>query len=80
MGKELNFGKLNALFESGKEFELSDVEYCKQVGKPLPKGKSYLINKSPLAREARKHGYSLQINEAAVIQRIVIFKKIQGKR
>ena len=40
MGKKLNLDALHDLFEQGKDFRLSDQEYAKRVGYPLPQRKA----------------------------------------
>ncbi len=47
MGKKLDFSELTALFETGKDFELTAAEYETKVGKALPKGEYYIKNRCP---------------------------------
>ena len=57
---KLNFEKIIPLFESNQEFSLTESQYEKSVGKPLPK------NDSALAKEAKKRGYYIEIKERTV--------------
>lgn len=76
MGKKLDFSELTALFETGKDFELTAAEYETKVGKALPKDKYYIKNVSPIAAEAKSKGYKVEVEEQPVILRKLIFKKI----
>lgn len=72
MSKKPNLKSLESFFEKGKDFELTDAQYEKKTGAPLPKGKSYTTKKSALAKEANCHGYFLE-----VIEKKVLFKKMR---
>jgi hypothetical protein len=63
---KLNFEKIIPLFESNQEFSLTESQYEKSVGKPLPKNHYYLKNDSALAKEAKKRGYYIEIKERTV--------------
>ncbi len=63
---KLNFDNLAPLFESNQDFSLTESQYKKSVGKPMPKGTYYLKNTSALAREAKKHGYVIEIKEKTI--------------
>lgn len=67
MTKKPDLKPLISLFESGKDFELTDAQYEKKTGAPLPKAKNYILNKSALAREAQKYGYKLEVIEKKVL-------------
>lgn len=67
MSKKPNLKSLESLFEKGKDFELTDVQYERKTGAALPKDKSYIIKKSALAKEANKHGYFLEVIEKKVL-------------
>ena len=67
MSKKPNLTSLGNLFESGKDFELTDAQYEKKTGAPLPKHKYYILNQSALAKEAQKYGYELELIEKKVI-------------
>lgn len=71
MGKHPRLENLDPLFQSGKDFVLTDAQYEKKTGTMLPKNKNYLINGSALARKAIKEGYNM-----VVIEKQVIFKKM----
>ena len=66
MGRHPNFDKLELLFEKNKSFSLTDLQYEKKAGIPLPKDKSYLVNRSALAKKCRKYGYTLKVQEKTV--------------
>ena len=69
---KLNFERITPLFESNREFSLTESQYERSVGKPLPKYYYYLKNNSALAREAQKHGYYIEIKEKTVCLKKVI--------
>lgn len=75
MARKLLFTELDELFASGKDFEISDARYKEITGRDLPKGSSYLRNRSALANKARKNGYSITVKEEPVIVKKVFFKK-----
>lgn len=63
---KLNFEKIAPLFKAGQEFSLTESQYLKSVGQPLPKDYYYLKSKSALAAEAKKYGYQIEIKEKTV--------------
>ena len=63
MSKKPKIANLKMLFEKGKDFTLTDSQYESKTGAPLPKNKSYLKNRSALAIEAQKSGYSIEVIE-----------------
>ena len=67
MSKKPKLENLNNLFESGKDFSLTDAQYEKKTGAMLPKNKKYILNNSALARKAKEYGYSLELIEKEVI-------------
>lgn len=69
---KLNFEKIIPLFEADQEFSLTESQYLKNVGQPLPKDYYYLKNKSALAKEAKKHGYQIEIQEKTVCLKKII--------
>lgn len=76
MGRKLNLDALDDLFEQGKDFKLSDKEYAKRVGYPLPQRKDYIKNRSPFAIRAKEKGFIIaDIEEQPVIERTVVLKK-----
>ena len=52
--------------KKGEVFSLTDSQYEKKTGIPLPKGKYYLLNRSALAKLCRKYGYILKLQEKKV--------------
>ena len=76
MGKKLNLDALDDLFEQGQDFRLSDKEYAKRVGYPLPQSKDYIKNRSPFAVRAREKGFVVvDVEEQPIIERTVILKR-----
>lgn len=67
MGKKPDLNNLKIFFESGKDFELTDSQYEKKTGAVLPKNKYYILKNSALAKEAKKHGYYLELIEKTII-------------
>lgn len=56
MAKHPKLEALDMLFDSGKNFELTDEQYEKRTGVMLPKRAYYLMNGSALARRAKEKG------------------------
>lgn len=69
MGKHPKLENLDRDFIKGKDFSLTDAQYEKEVGIPLPKGTDYLLNRSALARKCREMGYTMIVQEKTVIFR-----------
>lgn len=69
MGKHPKLENLDAIFDKGKDFSLTDAQYEKKVGIPLPKGIDYLLNRSALARKCREKGYTITVKEKTVFLR-----------
>ena len=67
MAKHPKLESLESLFNSGKSFELTDTEYEKKTGAPLPKRPYYLVTQSSLAKKAKEKGYLLELVEKRVI-------------
>lgn len=67
MSKKPNLKALESLFKNGESFELTDAQYEKKTGAPLPKSKQYIIKESALAKEASKYGYFLEVIEKKVL-------------
>lgn len=63
---KINFENLTPLFQANKEFSLTESQYEQSVGKSLPKNFYYLKTESALAKEAKKHGYYIEIKEKTV--------------
>ena len=63
--------KLDHLFETNKEFTLSEDDYKRITGEYLPKsGNYYICHRSAIARQAKKFGYTIVVNT-----KILTFKK-----
>lgn len=60
---------LDRYFDKGEDFSLTDAQYEKAVGIPLPKDKSYLKNRSALAKKCSEKGYAIEVIEKKVIIR-----------
>ena len=67
MGNKPKIIKLYYLFDKGENFRLTDSQYEKKTGAPLPKDKYYTCNKSAIARKAREKGYKIKIIEKQII-------------
>lgn len=72
MGRHPKLENLEQLFKKGKNFSLTDAEYEKKTGVMLPKDKSYLKNRSALAKKAKEAGFVVD-----VIEKQVVFRKKQ---
>ncbi len=66
MGKHPKLEQLDSLMEQGIDFSLTDLQYEKKVGIPLPKDIRYLLSRSALARKCREAGYSMAVQEKTV--------------
>ena len=76
MGKNPDLDKLDDLFESGADFQLTGKLYEERTGAPLPKEKNYIKNSSALSRKATEHGYVIaDVTEQPIIVKTVYFKK-----
>ena len=64
--KKPNFIDILPLFDTSKEFSLTESQYFKKTGATMPKDTYYLKNKSALSNIARKHGYVVEINERTI--------------
>jgi hypothetical protein len=73
MAKRMDLNELNDLFSSGYDFELTEVEYKRLVGKDIPKGSYYIKSRSPIARKAEACGYKIKVEERAV--KVITFIK-----
>lgn len=58
--------KIEKILQKGKSFTLTDSQYERKSGAPLPKNKSYLLNRSAIARLGKQYGYSLTVQEKTV--------------
>ena len=66
MSNYLNLSKIKPLLESNQDFSITEKQYLKDTGRTMPKDSSYLKNKSALAKEARKYGYSIEVKERTI--------------
>ena len=66
MGKKPRLEALDQLFETKDTFTLTDSQYEKRVGIPLPKHSYYLLNKSALARKCMEKGFEIIVQEKTV--------------
>ena len=73
MGKKPVLSEIDKMLAKGKDFELTDAQYEKLTGKPLPKNKYYLSNSSAIAQHAKKNDYCIE-----VIEKKIILKKKKG--
>ncbi|MBR0210900.1 MAG: hypothetical protein IJQ46_00725 [Oscillospiraceae bacterium] len=67
MAKHPKLENLDGLFNSENRFELTDKQYEKKTGAPLPKDARYLLKESALARKAREQGFRIELIEKRVI-------------
>lgn len=78
MATKMSLNELNEFFCSGRDFELTDIEYETRIGKPLPKSDSYIRRKdSPLGRKAAEYGYNIRVVDKIIQthQRVIICTK-----
>ncbi|MBQ7255504.1 MAG: hypothetical protein IJS31_04575 [Oscillospiraceae bacterium] len=67
MGKHPKFDKVDALFEKGKDFQMTDAQYERMTGVMLPKRKKYIMEASALAKRAKEKGFVIdKVQEKAV--------------
>jgi hypothetical protein len=74
MAKKMELNELDDLFSCGHDFELTESEYKRRVGKDMPKQESYIEKKSPIARKAEAYGYSVKV-ETCSIKVLTFIKK-----
>lgn len=67
MANSVDFSKIIPLLESNEEFSITEKQYLKNTGREMPKGTYYLKHCSAFSREAKKHGYSIEVNERTII-------------
>ena len=67
MGKKPNLVELKNLFKHNKDFELTDAQYERKTGAPLPKDKYYIKAKSALCKLAKEYNYNIEVIEKRVI-------------
>lgn len=66
MSNKLNLIKFIPLFETNRNFSITESQYLRDTGRSMPKDTSYLKNKSAFSRAAEKYGYSLEIQERTI--------------
>ena len=59
--------EIEKLLQQGKDFFLTDAQYEKLTGIPLPKDSYYLKNRSALAKIAKNADYVIEVIEKRVI-------------
>lgn len=69
MAKKPDLAELKNLFRLNKDFELTDAQYERKTGAPLPKDKYYIKNKSVLSKIAKEYNYNIEVVEKRVIFR-----------
>ena len=57
---------LSQLCLSNEDFSLTERQYEKSTGAPLPKSFYYLKNNSALSKIAKKYGYVVEIKEKTI--------------
>ena len=70
MGKHPRLENLNYLFRTNNDFSLTDEQYERKTGIPLPKKTDYILKRSALARKCKELGYTMTVQE-----KIVFFRK-----
>ena len=66
MANYIDFSKITPLFAANQDFSITENQYLKSTGHTMPKNTNYLKNKSALAKEARKHGYLIEVKERTI--------------
>ena len=69
-----NLKEIERLLNTKTELTLTDAQYKKKTGRSIPKDKSYVVNKSALARLCKKLGFTITVQERAVIMKKVAAK------
>lgn len=64
---KVDFSKITPLLRSNEEFSITEKQYLKNTGRELPKDTYYLKNRSALANEVKKYGYSIEVKERTII-------------
>ena len=66
MGRRPNLSRIEKMLQAGENFSLTDAQYTKSSGIPLPKEMKYLIGSSALARMCQKYGFHIRLQEKTV--------------
>ena len=72
MSNKVDFTKFLPLLESNEEFSITEKQYLKNTGREMPKGTYYLKHSSAFAKEAKKYGYLIEVNERTIILKKVV--------
>ena len=64
--KKPKLGIIEELLAKGKPLTLTDAQYEKKTGAPLPKEKSYLLYRSALSKLCKKYGYHIKLQEKTI--------------
>lgn len=76
MGKRPKLHGLEEIIGTEEDVYLTDREYFERTGTTLPKGNSYLLNRSALATWLLEKGYEIvSVEEQPVIKRTIHIKK-----
>lgn len=69
---KLDLSALTPLLERGSSFELTEKQYEEKIKRAMPKT-YYLKRNSPVAKQAKEHGFTLTVEER--VHRVLIFTK-----
>lgn len=61
-----NLTEIEEKLKKGESFSLTDKQYTKKTGIPLPKEKNYLLNRSALAKLCKTLGYRIELQKKQV--------------
>lgn len=62
----IDFSALESIINSSIDFSLTEKQYEKLTGRPMPKDTGYLIQRSALARFAKSRGLRVQVREKTI--------------
>lgn len=63
---KIDFSELESILNSSIDFSLTEKQYEKLTGRPMPKDTGYLIQRSALARFAKSRGLRVQVREKTI--------------
>lgn len=63
---KIDFSELESILNSSIDFSLTEKQYEKLTGRPMPKDTGYLIQRSALARFAKSRGVRVQVREKTI--------------
>lgn len=75
MPQRIDLSLLEPMFNAGNDFELSQSEYERIIGKAMPETDSYLKYGSPVAKMAKDKGYMLQVEKKVAVQKTLVFRR-----